>query len=89
MELDYGGGVPACWRSERGGGVVYELRRGDVVRVVHLPRAGNDWSGRSAVSRSGSGGRAHRRCGPATWVRGNRFELVRELQWVTAVLVGH
>jgi hypothetical protein len=51
MELDYGGGVPACWRSERGGGVVYELRRGDVVRVVHLLRAG-DWSGGSAVSRT-------------------------------------
>jgi hypothetical protein len=52
MELDYGGGVPACWRSERGGGVVYELRRGDVVRVVHLSRAGNDWSGGSTVSQT-------------------------------------
>jgi hypothetical protein len=52
MKLNYGGGVPACWRSERGGGVVYELRRGDVVRVVHLSRAGNDWSGGSAVNRT-------------------------------------
>jgi hypothetical protein len=51
MVLDYGGGVLACWRSERGGGVVYELRWGDVVRVVYLSRAGNDWSGGSAVSR--------------------------------------
>jgi hypothetical protein len=50
MELDCGGGVPACWRSERGGGMVYELHRGDVVQVVHLLRAGNDWSGGSAVS---------------------------------------
>jgi hypothetical protein len=45
IELDYGGGVPVCRRSERRGGVVYELRRGDVVRVVHLLRVGNDWSG--------------------------------------------
>jgi hypothetical protein len=52
IELDSGGGVPACWRSERGGGVVYELRRGDMVWVVHLSRAGNDWSGRSTVSRT-------------------------------------
>jgi hypothetical protein len=52
MELDYGGGVPTCWRSERGGGVVYKLRRGDVVRVVYLSRAGNDGSGGSAVSRT-------------------------------------
>jgi hypothetical protein len=52
MEIDYGGIVPACWRSERGGGVVYELRRGDVVRVVHLSRAGNNSSGGSAVSRT-------------------------------------
>jgi hypothetical protein len=52
IELDYGGGVPACWISERGGGVVYELRWGDVVRVVHLSRAGNDWSSGSTVSRS-------------------------------------
>jgi hypothetical protein len=50
IELDYGGGVPACWRSERGGGVVYELHRGDVVRVVHLSRVENDWSGGSTVS---------------------------------------
>jgi hypothetical protein len=50
MELDYGGGVPAWWRSERGGGVVYKLRRGDVVRVVYLSREGNDGSGGSAVS---------------------------------------
>jgi hypothetical protein len=62
MELDYGGGVSACWRSERGGGVVYELRRGDVVWVVHLSRAGNDWSGRvvlgqrrGGVARAGEG----------------------------------
>jgi hypothetical protein len=52
MELDYGGGVPTCWRSERSGGVVYELRRGDVVWVVHLSRTGNDWSGGSAVSQT-------------------------------------
>jgi hypothetical protein len=52
MELDYGGGIPACWRTERGGGVVYELRQGDVVRVVYLSRAGNDRSGGSAVSRT-------------------------------------
>jgi hypothetical protein len=52
MELDYGGGVPACWSLERGGGVVYELRRGDVVRVVHLLRVGNGSSGGSAVSRT-------------------------------------
>jgi hypothetical protein len=52
MVLDYGGSVPACWRSERGGGVVYELHRGDVVWVVYLLRAGNDGSGRSAVSRT-------------------------------------
>jgi hypothetical protein len=51
-ELDYGGGVPAYWRSERGGGVVYELHQGDVVRVVHLSWEGNDWSGGSAVSRT-------------------------------------
>jgi hypothetical protein len=51
MELDYGGGVPACWRSERGGGVVYELFRGDMVWVVYLSRAGNDGSGGWAVSR--------------------------------------
>jgi hypothetical protein len=89
MELDYGDSVPACWRSERGGGVVYELCRGDVVWVVHLLRAGNDWSGGLAASRSVGGGRAHRHCGPAAWVRGNRFELVRELQWVIVVPVGH
>jgi hypothetical protein len=58
MELDYGGGVSACWGSKRGGGVVYELHRGDVVRMVHLSRAGNNWSGGSAVSKSG-GGRVH------------------------------
>jgi hypothetical protein len=52
MELDYGGGVPACWRLERGGGVVCELRRGDVVQVVYLLRAGNNWSGGSAVRRT-------------------------------------
>jgi hypothetical protein len=52
MELDYGGGVLACWRSKMGGGVVYELRQGDVVWVVHLSRVGNDWSGGSAVSRT-------------------------------------
>jgi hypothetical protein len=50
IKLDYGSSVPACWRSERGGGVVYELCRGDVVRVVHLSRAGIDWSGGSTVS---------------------------------------
>jgi hypothetical protein len=62
IELDYGSGVPACWRSERGGGVVYELRRGDVVRAVHLSRVGNDWSGggeeprrRASVGRSSGG----------------------------------
>jgi hypothetical protein len=35
--------------------VVYELRRGDVVRVVYLSRAGNDWSGGLAVSQTAVG----------------------------------
>jgi hypothetical protein len=52
IELDYGGGVPACWRSEKGGDVVYKLRQGDVVRVVHLSRVRNDWSGKSMMSRT-------------------------------------
>jgi hypothetical protein len=52
MELDYGSCVPACWRPKRGGGVVRELRRGDVVRVVYLSRTGNNWSGGSAVGRT-------------------------------------
>jgi hypothetical protein len=52
VELDYGGGVPACWRLERGGGVVLELRRGDMVRMVRLSRAENDGSGGSMVSRT-------------------------------------
>jgi hypothetical protein len=52
MVLDYGGGVPTCWRSEKGGGVVYELHRGNVVQVVHLSRPRNDWSGGSVVSRT-------------------------------------
>jgi hypothetical protein len=52
VELDYGGGVPACWRLERGEGVVWELRRGDVVRLVRLSRAKNDGSGESTVSRT-------------------------------------
>jgi hypothetical protein len=52
IELDYGGSVPACWRSERGGGVVYELHRGDVVWVVHLSRVENDRNGESTVSRT-------------------------------------
>jgi hypothetical protein len=52
VELDNGGGVPACWRSERGGDVVQQLRRGDVVQVVRLSRAEDDGSGGSTVSRT-------------------------------------
>jgi hypothetical protein len=52
VELDDGGGVPACWISERVGDVVYQLRRGDVVQVVCLPRAGDNGSGGSTVSRT-------------------------------------
>jgi hypothetical protein len=84
-----GGGVLVAGVPKSNGEVAGKLLRDDVVLMVSSFRV-ERWRGvEMAASRSGDSGRAHRRCGPAAWVRGNRIELVRELQWEVAVLTEH
>jgi hypothetical protein len=55
------GGVPVAGVQESGGEVAGKLLREDVVLMVSLLRVERWRSVRTAASRSGGGGRAHRR----------------------------
>jgi hypothetical protein len=59
-----GDGVPVAGVSESDGEVAGMFLREDVVRMVSLLRAERWRSVGTAASRSGGGGRAHRRRGP-------------------------
>jgi hypothetical protein len=50
------GGVPATRVQECGGELVRELRRGDVMLMVHLVREEKGWNFGSTRNRSGDGG---------------------------------
>jgi hypothetical protein len=58
------GGVPVAGVQESGGEVARKLPRDDVVLVVCLAGAERRRSVRTKARLSGSGARAHRRCGP-------------------------
>jgi hypothetical protein len=84
-----GGGVPVSGVPESDREVAGKFLREDVVLMVSLLRAERWQSVGTAASRSGGGGKAYRRRGPAAWVRGNGIELVRDLQWEVGVLAEH